>query len=202
MPKKQNKKECDTKQKILSTAFDLFAQRGMRDISMREIAQACKVSKPVIYYYFKDKDALCFETVKDFGRRQEERLLSTAAANPDFAGFLEKLFASFLGKAANKNMLSFLMHLHSYASSNPRIERRLKAQRARSAGLMLDILRAQEQSGKIAPGACYGAQHLISASIMHMVLSSHHSHIKFRPTHAADIAKAILKAVDYKGDIK
>ena len=200
MLKKINRKEPDTRQKILSAAFNLFAQRGMRDISMREIAQACGVTKPVIYYYFKDKDALCFEIAKDFGGREEEKLLSIAAENPDFAKFLEKLFASYLGREANKNMVYFMTHLHSYASSNPRLAAALKRQSYRA--LLGDILRGHAQKGAFARGRLDIAKHLIIANIMHMVLSGQYDQINFKQTYPAEIAKAVLKAIDYKGEIK
>jgi len=47
-----------TKAHILAIAEGLFASRGYDGVSMREIAEACQITKPNIYYYFKDKESL------------------------------------------------------------------------------------------------------------------------------------------------
>jgi AcrR family transcriptional regulator len=41
-----------TKDKILITAARIFAEKGFEATSMREIAEACSVTKPALYYYF------------------------------------------------------------------------------------------------------------------------------------------------------
>lgn len=43
---------------ILARAAELFAQRGYAGTSMNEVAEACGLSKPALYHYFKDKYAL------------------------------------------------------------------------------------------------------------------------------------------------
>lgn len=48
----------DTKHKILNNAAELFARDGYYKVSVREICDAAGVTKPVLYYYFKDKEAL------------------------------------------------------------------------------------------------------------------------------------------------
>ena len=45
-------------EKILSTAKSLFIQHGYHGLAMRQIAEALNVSKPALYYHFKDKEEL------------------------------------------------------------------------------------------------------------------------------------------------
>ncbi|HEY1392215.1 MAG TPA: TetR/AcrR family transcriptional regulator [Methylibium sp.] len=40
---------------ILANAAQLFAQRGYSATSMNEVAEACGLSKPTLYHYFRDK---------------------------------------------------------------------------------------------------------------------------------------------------
>ena len=47
-----------TRQRILETASALMAEKGPDAVSMREISARLKITKPVLYYYFKDKDGL------------------------------------------------------------------------------------------------------------------------------------------------
>lgn len=53
--------KTETKERIFQSAADLIARRGYDAVSVREICEAAEVSKPTLYYYFKDKDALVYE---------------------------------------------------------------------------------------------------------------------------------------------
>jgi AcrR family transcriptional regulator len=48
-----------TKEIIERQAITLFSEKGYDATSMREIAEAAGITKPVIYYYFKNKEHLC-----------------------------------------------------------------------------------------------------------------------------------------------
>jgi len=48
----------DQRELILERAAQLFAQRGYTAASMNEVAEACGLSKPALYHYFRDKYAL------------------------------------------------------------------------------------------------------------------------------------------------
>jgi AcrR family transcriptional regulator len=45
---------------ILDTAARLFATKGFRGASMSDLAQACGVSKALLYHYYRDKEQLLF----------------------------------------------------------------------------------------------------------------------------------------------
>jgi outer membrane protein TolC len=47
------------RQRILLAAIKLFADKGVDRVSIREIVAELGVTKPVLYYYFKDKEDLC-----------------------------------------------------------------------------------------------------------------------------------------------
>ena len=47
-----------TRRRILETASALMAEKGPDAVSMREIAAKLRITKPVLYYYFKNKDEL------------------------------------------------------------------------------------------------------------------------------------------------
>ncbi|MGV8910799.1 MAG: TetR/AcrR family transcriptional regulator [Propionicimonas sp.] len=46
------------RERILSTATGLFVQRGYEGVAMREIAQACGITKAALYYHFDGKPDL------------------------------------------------------------------------------------------------------------------------------------------------
>lgn len=56
---------ADKRAAILSTAAAFFAAEGFDRASMAELARACGVSKPLIYHYFKNKEALLTAILRD-----------------------------------------------------------------------------------------------------------------------------------------
>ena len=50
--------EAETRERILLAAASLFADKGYAATSVREIAEGAKVTKPMLYYYFKNKEDL------------------------------------------------------------------------------------------------------------------------------------------------
>ena len=59
-PEKTDKTERETRMRtaIKKAAFALMAEKGLDKVSMREIAEKVNVTKPVLYYYFKNKEDL------------------------------------------------------------------------------------------------------------------------------------------------
>ncbi len=55
----------NNRQRILNVAVNLFAHKGYDAVSVREIAEAAEVTKPVIYYYFKNKRDLYLNLIRE-----------------------------------------------------------------------------------------------------------------------------------------
>jgi AcrR family transcriptional regulator len=54
---------------ILRAAARLFAERGFEGASMAELAQACGVSKPLLYHYYRDKQHILFDIADSYMNR-------------------------------------------------------------------------------------------------------------------------------------
>ncbi|MDZ7766966.1 MAG: TetR/AcrR family transcriptional regulator [Melioribacteraceae bacterium] len=61
----KNSSKSDVKEKILKGAAELFSRDGYYKVSVREICEAAGVTKPVLYYYFDDKESLLFEMMQE-----------------------------------------------------------------------------------------------------------------------------------------
>jgi AcrR family transcriptional regulator len=84
----------DKRRLILARAAELFAQRGYGGASITMIAEACGVSKALLYHYYSDKEAVLFdiifahllhlvdvvETATKEGAEPREQLYAIAAA--------------------------------------------------------------------------------------------------------------------------
>ena len=67
-----------TAHKILDTAAQMFMQLGYRAVSINDIVKATNITKPTLYYYFRDKEELFVQMTLRHLRALNERL--TAAA--------------------------------------------------------------------------------------------------------------------------
>ena len=72
-------RHSDTRRHILRAALKHFANSGYAAASVQQIVDAARVSKPALYYHFKDKAAL-FQALVDEAHDKEFELLRKAAA--------------------------------------------------------------------------------------------------------------------------
>ncbi len=50
-------------ERILQDGWELFQQKGYRGVSVDELCRRCQITKPTLYYYFKDKENLFVEVL-------------------------------------------------------------------------------------------------------------------------------------------
>jgi AcrR family transcriptional regulator len=119
-------------QKVLDTAAELFAERGIDGTSVDAIAAASKVSKATIYKHWADKEALCLEVLVHVHRLDE------GPSEAD-SGDLKQDMVAFLTyePAASKATLqkNLLPQLLAYSARNHEFGRAWRArvmERARS----------------------------------------------------------------------
>jgi AcrR family transcriptional regulator len=65
------------RQRLLAAATDLFTQRGYAAATVREIVGAAGVTKPVLYYYFRNKEGIYLELMRQAFARLEELIASS-----------------------------------------------------------------------------------------------------------------------------
>jgi AcrR family transcriptional regulator len=73
--------ESGGRETILETSAKLFSQQGYKEVSIRDIAQACGMTNAALYYHFKNKEDLFLAMLQ----RDHERTIASlqaAAAGP------------------------------------------------------------------------------------------------------------------------
>lgn len=70
-----------TRERILRLADDLFAEHGYARVSMRAVAGAAGVTKPALYYHFRDKEALYEECLSANQRRMGTLLRDSSSGD-------------------------------------------------------------------------------------------------------------------------
>ena len=66
-----NEKSSDTREQILVTALQLFAEHGYHKTKISDIVKMVGVAQGTFYWYFKSKEAIALEIIKN---GQEELL--------------------------------------------------------------------------------------------------------------------------------
>ena len=84
------KKQKISKELIVEKAIELFSDKGIDNVSMNEIAFSLGITKPVLYYYFEDKDDMINYA---FSLRAKEMadLFSDVKDIKDIAGFVKTI---------------------------------------------------------------------------------------------------------------
>src|SRR5262245_55999484 len=99
MPRGRSKAYDDQRELILSSAAQLFAQRGYSATSMNEVAEACGMSKPSLYHYFRDKYTLVVHIAEEHVARLEtlveEVEAQDLAAEPRLRTLIERFVAEY-----------------------------------------------------------------------------------------------------------
>jgi outer membrane protein len=85
-----------TRGRILEAATELMAEKGPDAVSMREISAKLKITKPVLYYYFKDKDELIKAAFLEGTKHIKDLTFEVAGGGLSLEKKLEKIFANHL----------------------------------------------------------------------------------------------------------
>jgi AcrR family transcriptional regulator len=70
---------AERRQQLLDVAVTTFSQRGYRNTSMNDLAEAAGVTKPVLYQHFSSKRELFLELLRELGGRLRAELATSAA---------------------------------------------------------------------------------------------------------------------------
>jgi AcrR family transcriptional regulator len=81
---------------ILQAATQLFAQHGFASTSMKQVADACGLSKAALYHYFRDKDAMLVSITEEHVLRLRAIVDDVVAQPHDAAQRLRALIIRFV----------------------------------------------------------------------------------------------------------
>lgn len=105
------------RQRLLRETTHLFVERGFDGTSMREIADACGVTKASLYYYYSSKADLLADIISTYLDAVSTAVTRGRAASPDPAGRLRAIVAELFtlppeGRAVIRLAMHDLRHLN------------------------------------------------------------------------------------------
>lgn len=181
------------KAKILKTAFNLIGKKSVKAVSMREIAEACNITKPSLYYYFKDKDEICYTILEYILNEQSKNLKRYIEQNTSLKDILTDIFQKTY-KEKEKKSLEFFLHMIDYVKGVPALEKKFKPLKEQNEKFTKELFNREVQNENISENNVELAYYLFESCLYHIIFAP----IKLTNFEPKDIAISILKAIDYK----
>ncbi len=106
----------ETKEQIIKTAIKLFLENGFYNTSMSMIASKIGLSKPAIYYHFKDKDSMIHAVLNYFNEKIAEWRDEYFESSNSPKEFIKRLFSAIpIIKNIEKIVLNDKISKYSYS---------------------------------------------------------------------------------------
>jgi outer membrane protein TolC/DNA-binding transcriptional regulator YbjK len=172
-PQKEKTAKGDkTRLKILETTVKMMSEKGPDAVSMREIASHLEITKPVLYYYFKNKETLIRAAFHEGTRHFRE--VDTLVLDDSIP--LEKKIALILA-----NHLNFIKKhpdmpkcaLKVIASPSEGVLSGMAMEMKKEHRAMLrQVIHNAARKGEVAKEAANDISHLLSAAITHFIIEA------------------------------
>ena len=160
---------------------------------MREIAEACNITKPSLYYYFKDKDELCYIIMQAVIEKQNAEIQKYINAGKDLDDILLNIFEESY-KIKGRKHLSFFLHFVDYVISNSKLEKRVEAMKEENDKSLKKIFSIAVKKNQITQKNSEIGFELTRACVHNIVFMSE----TLDKNYPKRITDAILRAIEYK----
>jgi AcrR family transcriptional regulator len=140
-----------TRRQILQAARKRFAHCGYAAASVQQIVNDAKVSKPTLYYYFKDKAGL-FEALVHEAHDERYRLMVEAAARgKGFRGRLVEILSALFEYFSRNRDLMRILFATAFAAPGeiPESLRQLDARRMRNFEFIHGLMKEGRDAGEL-----------------------------------------------------
>ncbi len=136
------------RQEILRAATQLFAERGMENVTFGDIARSARLSRPLVYFYFPDLETLFLEAVVVATSKLQQRFLHSLRPSLNGLDQLMALGAAYVQFARDEPALfQLLAHRETKSNSAEKSAHPLETEcHTRFSGIM-DVLGATLRQG-------------------------------------------------------
>lgn len=134
--------------RILSEATQLFAKKGYSATSVREVVEASGCTKPALYYYFRSKDALFLEALRE-GTSVITRILEDSMPTVTVRDVMRVGLSTFIDHIYNHPMEMRLLMRAELQPDEGQPPFDFESLRARHLDLIKRMLEVGVQSGEI-----------------------------------------------------
>jgi AcrR family transcriptional regulator len=185
-----------TRAKILRAAIRMISDQGPDAVSMESIAAELGLTKPLLYYYFRNKEELIGRVFEETSREAG----GDWAAELDPSVTLETLIRGMLSSRmkffrSHPEAAKCLLKLYSAPEDSP-LRRMADSRIARHAGALKKVMDAMAKDGRLPGGAAEDARLLVRGIMTLTIFEFQHSRFaNFPPDFADRMARRIAAAV-------
>jgi AcrR family transcriptional regulator len=141
--------ERTTRRRILLAARDVLVARGVRRVSMDDVAAAAGVTRMTVYRYFGDRESLVKEAFLDLAESLEAVVADLGDdARPDVDAFLGRI-----GEVVGTLPTGLQTAMTELEKAHPEVYAEVRGRERRAIGALFDRLYSgAEAQGRIRPG--------------------------------------------------
>ncbi|WP_367026760.1 CerR family C-terminal domain-containing protein [Methylococcus sp. ANG] len=163
-----------TRERLLQAALDVFADKGFRDATVREICARAEVNTASVNYYFRSKEALYSEVLGFAFREAHERYPDTLASDPNLPPEtrLRHFISNFLARLLDETHLGRHGKLIAREIADPTaaLDQVIETTMKPHCSILHDIVAAL-----VGPGYSEADMHRLSLSVVGQCLMYRHS---------------------------
>ena len=169
--KQADRNAPSTKEIIERNAITILSENGYDAASIREIAEASGVTKPVIYYYFKSKENLCHHLIRSGleGFRKQLRAVCEDTCDDTLEQIVRAVQIQFDFCEGNTELVRFLYALN-FGPDRKKIHYDFYSYGMENARILTELMRRGSDKGLIRRGkeetAVYYLRGIVSTYVM------------------------------------
>jgi AcrR family transcriptional regulator len=137
---------------ILDTSAKLFSQHGYKEVSIRDIAQACGMTNAALYYHFKNKEDLFLAMLERDHEQTLEALREAANGPGDLREDLKRLVAQYAAITCERRQSFQTLRRDLSSIENVRGHKLFAEMRSSFMRPLEDRLAQAQADGEIQPG--------------------------------------------------
>ncbi len=113
-----SEKSAQKRKYILEKARGVFAEKGFKDVTMKDVVEACDISRGGLYLYFSSTEELFLAVLSDEVEEDDDEAITKALNNDATAGDMLALFLKEQKKEILRKKNSLIIASYEYFSAN------------------------------------------------------------------------------------
>jgi AcrR family transcriptional regulator len=151
-PNQRELQAQERRKQLIEVAFKLFAEKGMENTSIKDIATEASVAQGLIYHYFRSKDDLFWAIISQYNPVPEVSAIFASAADRPAREVLPEVATKMLSLLSERSELQNMARIVvREALVRPEIQHALRLIQAVGMGFLTRYLDARIAAGELRP---------------------------------------------------
>ncbi|MDH8701570.1 AcrR family transcriptional regulator [Dysgonomonadaceae bacterium PH5-43] len=135
----------ELKERIIKEASHLFSKKGIRAVTMSDIAQQMGISKRTLYEIFSDKESLLEQVIKEHSKKADEAIESIIQSSENVIDTMMRVYAKHLNEVHSVNKFA-IFDLKKY---HPRLYQQIESRQGDDIQKLIPLFKRGVEQGLI-----------------------------------------------------